>query len=83
MAILSLIFAFLFSPLGIVFGAIAKRQIRNSGEEGAGLATAGLVIGLVLTALFVVVVAAWVVAVVSFVHTIQHYHPPYPPPPTS
>ncbi|MDQ2729537.1 MAG: DUF4190 domain-containing protein [Actinomycetota bacterium] len=80
MAILSLIFAFIFSPLGIVFGVIAKRQIRDTGEDGAGLATAGLVVGAVLTGLFVLFFVVWVVAVLSFVHGIQHINPNLPPP---
>ncbi|MGI8750781.1 MAG: DUF4190 domain-containing protein [Acidimicrobiales bacterium] len=83
MAILSLIFAFIFSPLGIVFGIIAKRQIRDTGEDGQGLATAGLVVGAVLTALFVLVLVVWVVAVLSFVHGIQHINTNIPPPPTT
>lgn len=57
MAILSLVFAFVFSPLGIVFGHVAKGQIRRTGEGGSGLATAGLVLGYIFTILFVV----WVV----------------------
>jgi hypothetical protein len=54
MAILALVFAFVFAPLGIVFGHIAKRQIRRTGEGGSGLATAGLVLGYIFTILFVV-----------------------------
>ncbi|MDG4785261.1 DUF4190 domain-containing protein [Micromonospora sp. WMMD1102] len=61
MAILSLIFAFVFSPLGIVFGVIAKRQIQQTGEQGSGLAKAGFWLGIVFTVLsvlwFVVVFA--------------------------
>lgn|SRR5690606_27267060 len=53
MAILSLVFALIFSPLGIVFGHLAKKQIRESGEEGDGLATAGLVIGYIFTGIYV------------------------------
>ncbi|MDT5037480.1 MAG: hypothetical protein QOE03_2665 [Micromonosporaceae bacterium] len=45
MAILSLVFAFVFWPLAILFGHIGKRQITRTGEGGGGLATAGLVIG--------------------------------------
>jgi hypothetical protein len=45
MAILSLVFAFVFWPLAIVFGHAGKRQITRTGEAGGGLATAGLVIG--------------------------------------
>src|SRR4051812_29775084 len=44
LAILALVFAFVFSPVGIVLGHIAKKQIRERGEQGAGLATAGLVL---------------------------------------
>jgi Domain of unknown function (DUF4190) len=49
MAILSLIFAFVLAPLGIIFGYVAKRQIRRTGEGGNGLATAGLVFGWIFT----------------------------------
>jgi hypothetical protein len=53
MAIVALALAIFVPPVSIVLGHIAKKQIRTSGEEGAGLATAGLVIGYVLTALYV------------------------------
>ncbi|HYJ54744.1 MAG TPA: DUF4190 domain-containing protein, partial [Mycobacterium sp.] len=43
MAIASLICAFLFAPLGIIFGHISLSQIKRTGEEGHGLAVAGLV----------------------------------------
>lgn len=47
------------SILGIIFSAIALRQLRmNPGQRGYGLAQAGLIIGIVYTALFVVFVAA-------------------------
>lgn len=53
MAILSLVFAFVFAPAGIVLGHIAKKQIRQTGEQGDGLATAGLVISYIFTGLAV------------------------------
>jgi peptidyl-prolyl cis-trans isomerase B (cyclophilin B) len=56
LAIVSLVCAFLFAPLGIVFGHISLSQIKRSGEEGRGLAIAGLVIGYLITALTVLVV---------------------------
>ena len=43
-AIASLICAFLCTPLGLVFGFIAKSQIKQTGQQGNGLATAGIVI---------------------------------------
>jgi Domain of unknown function (DUF4190) len=58
MAILALVFAFVFAPLGIVFGHIAKGQIRRTGEGGSGLATAGLVLGYIFT-------IAWIISVVA------------------
>src|SRR5436309_3098447 len=37
MAILALVFAFVFAPLGIVFGHMGRSQIKKSGEQGDGL----------------------------------------------
>lgn len=51
LAILSLVFAFVFPIAGIVMGHIAKRQIKETGEQGDGLATAGLWLGYAFTAL--------------------------------
>ena len=53
MAILGLIFAFVFSPLGIVFSAIGLSQTKERGERGRGLAIAGLVLSIVLLLLSV------------------------------
>lgn len=61
MAILALVFAFVFSPIGIVFGIIARRQIRQTGEAGEGLAKAGLILSVIFTALAVLSVVAMIV----------------------
>jgi hypothetical protein len=50
------------APVGIVLGHVARRQIRERGEDGAGLATAGLVIGYVLTGLAVLILGLYLVA---------------------
>jgi peptidyl-prolyl cis-trans isomerase B (cyclophilin B) len=81
MAIASLIAAFLFAPLGIVFGHISLSQLKRSGEEGRGLAVAGLVVGYVLTALTVVAivaVAAFTAAVVQYATEFANEHPGRP-----
>jgi hypothetical protein len=52
MAILSLVMAFVFSPAGIVLGVIARKQIKRTGEEGDGLALAGVIVGSIATAFF-------------------------------
>jgi hypothetical protein len=63
MAVLSVVFAFLFSPLGIVFGIVGRRQTGRSGLAGRGLATTGLVLSVVFliagvaAALYVTVLA--------------------------
>ena len=54
-AIASLICAFFCSPLGIVFGFVARSQIRRTGQGGDGLALAGIILSFVFLALGVVV----------------------------
>lgn len=59
-AILALVFgAMVFPPLGIYFGSKAKGQIAQTGERGVELATAGVVVGWIFTALYGVVFLAW------------------------
>lgn len=60
LAVLALVFAFLIAPLGIVFGHIARGQIKRTGEEGDGLALAGLIIGYIFTALGILAVIVWI-----------------------
>ncbi|MCW3816251.1 DUF4190 domain-containing protein [Micromonospora sp. DR5-3] len=60
LAILSLVFAFVFAPAGIVLGHLAKRQIRQTGEEGEQLATWGLILSYVFTALGVLACCGWI-----------------------
>ncbi|MFI9644338.1 DUF4190 domain-containing protein [Micromonospora sp. NPDC051925] len=63
LAILSLVFAFVFAPAGIVLGHLAKRQIRRTGEEGDQLATWGLVLSYVFTAIGVIACCGWLAVV--------------------
>ncbi|MEJ7749705.1 MAG: DUF4190 domain-containing protein [Candidatus Limnocylindrales bacterium] len=63
MAILAIVFAFAFPPLGIVFGIIGRNQIKRTGEEGSGLALAGLILGSVFTALIVIYFIAAIIAI--------------------
>ena len=71
MAILALVFAFVFAPLGIVFGIIGRRQIDRTGEGGRGLATAGLVVGIVFTA----IVVLYIVLVIAAFGILATYPP--------
>ncbi|MEW2385341.1 DUF4190 domain-containing protein [Micromonospora sp. NPDC047707] len=60
LAVLSLVFAFVFAPAGIVLGHLAKRQISTSGEEGDQLATWGLILSYIFTGLGVLVCCGWI-----------------------
>lgn len=57
-AVLALVFAVVLAPLGIVFGVIARRSTRQNGTQGYELATAGLWIGVVVTALLALLFVA-------------------------
>lgn len=61
MAILALVFAFVFAPAAIILGHVARKQIRQTGEEGDGLALAGLVMGYVFTGLTLLFCVGYVV----------------------
>jgi len=66
MAVASMVLGILWiywigSILALVFGYIAKRQIRERGESGGGMATAGIVLGWIgvgFLALFLVLAIA-------------------------
>ncbi|MFB9237163.1 DUF4190 domain-containing protein [Plantactinospora siamensis] len=60
MAILSLVFAFVFAPAGIVLGHLAKKQIRETREQGEQLANWGLVLSYLFTVLYLAGCCAWI-----------------------
>ena len=58
LAIASLITAFFCGPLGLIFGFIALSQIKSRGQQGRGLAIAGIIIAIVGMVLGVILIAA-------------------------
>ncbi len=59
----------------IVLGHIARRRIRQTGEQGDGMALAGLILGYVGLGLSVIAVTLLVVLVATATHThAQHHH---------
>jgi hypothetical protein len=62
LAIVSLVLAFVFAPAGLILGIVARKQIRRTGEEGAGLALAGIIVGGISTAFFVLMILFWIIA---------------------
>ena len=61
-AIASIVCAFLCSPLGLIFGFIARSQIRQSRQGGDGLALAGIIISGVFLAISII---AWIALAAS------------------
>ncbi|MFR9777108.1 DUF4190 domain-containing protein [Micromonospora sp. MS34] len=53
------------APIGAILGHVALKQIRERGEQGEGMAKAGIIIGWILTALMVLFIAAIVVAAIA------------------
>jgi hypothetical protein len=46
-------------------GIVARKQIRQTGEDGDGLALAGIIVGGIFTAIFVLFIVFWIIAVAS------------------
>lgn len=55
------LFTCVSAPVGAVLGHIARRQIRERGEGGDGLAFAGIIVGWILTGLGIVGCGIWLV----------------------
>jgi len=67
LAIISLVAAFVFPLAGIVTGHIALSQIRKTGEQGHGLAKAGLILSYVFVALGILATILYIIFVVVLV----------------
>ena len=50
----------IFSPVGAIMGHVARRQIRERDQQGAGMATAGILVGWIGLGLNILLVAAFV-----------------------
>ncbi|MGV0816165.1 peptidylprolyl isomerase [Mycolicibacterium boenickei] len=72
MAVAALVCAFVFAPLGIVFGHISLSQIGRSGEQGRGLAIAALIVGYVMTVVSLVLVVLTVLFAVIVVQSAEN-----------
>jgi hypothetical protein len=69
LAIITIIAAFVFPVVGIITGHIALGQLRTSGEQGEGLAKAGLIISYVYSGLVVVILFFSIIAPLLFAAT--------------
>ena len=46
----------------MILGIVARKQIRQTGEDGDGLALAGIVVGGIVTAIFAFFIVLWIIA---------------------
>jgi hypothetical protein len=75
MAIVSLILSLvglvtgITAPVGAVLGHLARKQIRQTGEEGEGLALAGIIIGWIITGVLALACCIGIFAIVAAMGT--------------
>lgn len=74
LAIIGLIAAFVFAPVGIVLGFIAQNQIKTTGEGGAGLAKAAIILGIVFTILWVLILILSIALPFLFLGSLSTYY---------
>ncbi len=55
--------------VGAILGHVARRQIRESGEAGDGLALAGIIVGWIATGVFVIAVSLLTIGIWSAFHS--------------
>lgn len=63
LAIVGFILSFLISVAGLICSIIARKQIRETGEQGMGLATAGMIISIAEIAISFIVLLVYVIAI--------------------
>ena len=71
LAWVSVVVAFIVSPVAIVLGVVARKQIARTGERGRGLATLGTVLGSVFTAIGIATAVLVLALATTFSATIQ------------
>ncbi|MFI0356589.1 DUF4190 domain-containing protein [Actinomadura sp. 9N407] len=55
LGLIGILFCGFTSILAIIFGHVAQSQIKRTGEGGGGMATAGLVLGYIMTGIWILV----------------------------
>ncbi|GAA1385634.1 DUF4190 domain-containing protein [Catellatospora chokoriensis] len=68
--------ALILGPLGAILGHVARRKIRESGEEGDGMALTGIIVGWIATALGLLIIAAIVALIVFSAESPGYYREP-------
>jgi hypothetical protein len=69
LAIIALILGIVVPIGGIICGPIALSQIKRTGENGRGLAMAGLIIGIILTLLGILITIGYIALIAAAVNS--------------
>src|SRR3954451_22326490 len=69
MAIAALVCALTIAPVGLGLGIAARRQIRRTGEGGDGLALAAVIIGGVVTGIYVLLIVLLVIGWIALLNS--------------
>ncbi|NMO89281.1 DUF4190 domain-containing protein [Actinomycetospora sp. TBRC 11914] len=75
---LSVVVAFVASPVAIVLGLVARKQIARTGERGRGLALTGTILGAVFTAIGIATTVLVLVLATTFSASVQATTTPAP-----
>ncbi|MDP3713956.1 MAG: DUF4190 domain-containing protein [Mycobacteriales bacterium] len=67
---MSLVLIFTITPVALVTGIIARRQIRETGEAGDGMALAGIICGAVSIVLGILMIVGFIL-LFSFASTVE------------
>ena len=62
MAIAALVCALTIAPVGLGLGIAARKQIRRTGEQGDGMALAAVIIGGIVTGIYVLLIVFLVIS---------------------
>jgi Domain of unknown function (DUF4190) len=69
MAIAALVCALTIAPVGLGLGIAARKQIRRTGEGGDGLALAGIIIGGIVTGIWVLMIVLLIISWFALANT--------------
>jgi hypothetical protein len=70
MAIAALVCAVIgLGPIGAILGHVARKQIRETGEQGDGMALAGIIVGWITTGIVVCVCLGYFALAAAFIGT--------------
>ncbi|PZS35541.1 MAG: DUF4190 domain-containing protein [Pseudonocardiales bacterium] len=78
MAIIALVCAFLFAPAGLICGIVARRQIKQNGEQGDGLALAAIIISILELVVGVIAFVFVIILIFAAADVVTHFPTPSP-----